>query len=452
MSTVTLGNVPELEGLSPALVRELRAIANTANLNAVVLDRLSGPVVHLSAFGAVADSTTDCLPAVRAALSALPSTGGVILLPPTKGKHLYFSDTLDLTALGGSSRAVSLVGAGRQRTLLKVRGTRPGILATKSNTRFTWLSDFSIHGPCAVLPTTQTAGNYGITTQNSGVGFSFNIERVEVRYFADDAIRIRGATGPTLIRDVFAFYNGGYGVNVVNADGESPQDVSVEGGAIQFGWGGIHTNVVYSMMLRGCDIELDANGRYPAVYLEGANGVTCLDVTATVTATGTTPAAVVVFGSATGCAWVGGLTRNAAAAAIHNFYFDGSYDHNVVSSGYHYNTANSGYFASFNGHTDCGFYHPRVVGTTYSAGYDVVNDAVANRTTAFGVKCASYPTPDDTGAVLPITSIPVLCMTERSAPTGVANVAQVYAVDNGGKTELRVIFGSGAAQTIAAEP
>lgn len=40
-----------------------------------------------------------------------------------------------------------------------------------------------------------------------------------------------------------------------------------------------------------------------------------------------------------------------------------------------------------------------------------------------------------------------------SAPTGTANVAKLYAVDNGaGKTQLVVIFGSGAAQVIATEP
>ena len=42
---------------------------------------------------------------------------------------------------------------------------------------------------------------------------------------------------------------------------------------------------------------------------------------------------------------------------------------------------------------------------------------------------------------------------ERTAPSGTANAGRLYCVDNGsGKTSLRVIFGSGAAQTIATEP
>lgn len=44
-------------------------------------------------------------------------------------------------------------------------------------------------------------------------------------------------------------------------------------------------------------------------------------------------------------------------------------------------------------------------------------------------------------------------LTEMTAPTGVANVAKVFAQDNGsGKTQLMCIFGSGAAQQLAIEP
>ena len=45
-----------------------------------------------------------------------------------------------------------------------------------------------------------------------------------------------------------------------------------------------------------------------------------------------------------------------------------------------------------------------------------------------------------------------LCMQEMTAPTGSANQARIFAQDNGaGKTQLMVIFGSGAAQQIAIE-
>jgi hypothetical protein len=46
-----------------------------------------------------------------------------------------------------------------------------------------------------------------------------------------------------------------------------------------------------------------------------------------------------------------------------------------------------------------------------------------------------------------------LRINEMSAPTGEANKATIYAVDNGaGKTKLMVVFGSGSAQQLAIEP
>ena len=46
-----------------------------------------------------------------------------------------------------------------------------------------------------------------------------------------------------------------------------------------------------------------------------------------------------------------------------------------------------------------------------------------------------------------------LGLVEMTAPTGAANNARIYAVDNGaGKTKLMVIFGSGSAVQLAIEP
>ena len=60
----------------------------------------------------------------------------------------------------------------------------------------------------------------------------------------------------------------------------------------------------------------------------------------------------------------------------------------------------------------------------------------------------------DTGVIKASVVQPgALHLAERTAPTGTANVAKLYAVDNGsGKTQLVVIFGSGAAQVLATEP
>jgi hypothetical protein len=51
-----------------------------------------------------------------------------------------------------------------------------------------------------------------------------------------------------------------------------------------------------------------------------------------------------------------------------------------------------------------------------------------------------------------LTTSSFLNLTEMTAPAGVANSARLFAQDNGGKTQLMVIFGSGAAQQVAIEP
>lgn len=64
---------------------------------------------------------------------------------------------------------------------------------------------------------------------------------------------------------------------------------------------------------------------------------------------------------------------------------------------------------------------------------------------------------DDSATVNPVTitstGVTKLHFAEVAAPTGTANTAKLYAVDNGsGKTQLAVIFGTGAAQILATEP
>jgi hypothetical protein len=41
---------------------------------------------------------------------------------------------------------------------------------------------------------------------------------------------------------------------------------------------------------------------------------------------------------------------------------------------------------------------------------------------------------------------------QGSAPVGIPGTARIFAQDNGGKTELMVIFGTGSAQQLAIEP
>ena len=60
------------------------------------------------------------------------------------------------------------------------------------------------------------------------------------------------------------------------------------------------------------------------------------------------------------------------------------------------------------------------------------------------------------GIVAPASALDIgagaLTIAEMSAPSGVASNVKIYAVDNGGKTELRAIFQTGASQLIATEP
>jgi hypothetical protein len=71
------------------------------------------------------------------------------------------------------------------------------------------------------------------------------------------------------------------------------------------------------------------------------------------------------------------------------------------------------------------------------------NDASISRIAAGIVAVGTGASGSDVG---------VLQLGERAAPSGTANAARLYVVDNGGKTELYVIFGSGIAQLLAAEP
>ena len=65
---------------------------------------------------------------------------------------------------------------------------------------------------------------------------------------------------------------------------------------------------------------------------------------------------------------------------------------------------------------------------------------------------ASFHTGGGISANKSIWTREVMALSEMAAPTGQSNIAKIYALDNGGKTELHVIFGSGASQLIAAEP
>jgi hypothetical protein len=96
---------------------------------------------------------------------------------------------------------------------------------------------------------------------------------------------------------------------------------------------------------------------------------------------------------------------------------------------------------TLNGDTDSGL---------YQIGADNIGIAIGgSKVIDIGAASVAVAQPlDVTGAV---ASTADLQLDEMSAPTGVANVAKIFAVDNGGKTELKVIFGTGAAIQLAIE-
>lgn len=80
------------------------------------------------------------------------------------------------------------------------------------------------------------------------------------------------------------------------------------------------------------------------------------------------------------------------------------------------------------------------------------NNSIVIGTSAFGLGANTTVIGNSETTV---TELPggSLRINEMSAPTGEANKATIYAVDNGaGKTKLMVVFGSGSAQQLAIEP
>ena len=97
-----------------------------------------------------------------------------------------------------------------------------------------------------------------------------------------------------------------------------------------------------------------------------------------------------------------------------------------------------------NGVTKCYVNNNGTIVNTYSGNATLFAGAVqTTRTDRLGFWAASG------GALLGLG----VELTEQTAPAGVANAGIVFAVDNGaGKTQLKVQFGTGAAQLLATEP
>ena len=355
-------------------IQQLAVQATAASTPATVFNVQAFP------FNAAGDGIADDTGAIQAALNAAAVAGGIVLLPP--GTY-FVSATLDMTGGGASTTDVQLWGSGPVTTTIVTSvTTTAGILAATSGTRFQRIQNLSLYQSGRVLPAAQRAGNYGIATAASGVGYSLVLDHVEVVYFGNAGVYLQGATGPTCVRDCSIQYTAGYGVQVATG-GSSPQDVCIEGGNIQNGWGGIQIGQsCNSFSILAVDIELTSTAKYPALYLEGAGGsvVKCTVGLAAVT----TPNALVYCKASAGCVFVGGYFI-VTIAGVDTIQWDTNTNGCVIAGGTFVNvTPGGGYFVNVLDSSATGNVVIAPYLGTFTAGHNVVTGSAAVTQLAVG--------------------------------------------------------------------
>lgn len=398
-------------------------------------------------FGAVRDGVTDDLAAFQAMTTYLATTtqaGGRVRL--LEGQY-YLSGTWDTTAVN----ELVVHGPGYYLCLLRSGATTTaGMIVGGASNTSSWFGGFNLRRHTYVGGTIPAAssGNYGITTPTGGDGAGLVFDGVRVDYFGDHAFRIGGPTGPTVLRDCYAYYCEGYGVAIVTLGGSKPQDVKIDGGAIQAIRGGVLINASTSCHITDCDIELGTQGLYPAVYGKSGSVFTMTDVTVAATAGATTtPAGLVVCeSSAIGCVIVGGI-NNANNGTNNLLMASSGVVNTTIVGGYYANADPGGYFCSVAGGTNTTVINPFLT-ATYQSGKNIINDIAANFVTAIGVPCTSAV--GSTTDSMVISKLPVLSLIDGvTAPATVSGKAQIYVDTADG--DLKVKFGDGFVATLAVD-
>lgn len=390
---------------APTFARWLRD-AQVA-VNGLIVSPLSGIVEVIDV---VTDGITDNLSRFVAALDLLADAGGGWLwVPPGR---IYLSGLFDLTSVNVTVR---MIGAGMGvTTIISGATTTAAILVGDGSTRYNTVSDLSIYQVDQVLPAVQRSGNYGIRTM-TGIN-NVELERVEVRFFGDNAFQIEGATGYGVVRDCYAYSCAGYTVNLKNLGaGVFPQDVTIIGGSQQNCWGGLHSDGCQSCTFQDTDIELGADGHFPAVHMEGpCYGNSFINLTAsTRTGSACVPAGVVAFvDGPQSNVWHGGISYTdfdgvdnllvTGAGTIRNSFVGGAFTNSGnAGSGYYANVADSA--------TQNRFLDPLLSAGSFGAGKDRVHQAggVANTSIAIGVDMDNATAGTATGGAATLPANPV---------------------------------------------
>ena len=340
-----------------------RGIYSCTELNTWTRIDTSGEF-NVKAFGALGNGIADDTAEIQAALDAAYAVGGTTYMP--YGQYVV-SATLNMT--GANYRCLRGDGTWNTTIITSVINT-PGILlggnATTRKSRVEGIRLIRAGG----LPGAQVPGNYGIQCPDAGTGDGIVIKDVYISAFADDAIRIAGPTGPTVIEDVQIDYCAGYGIEIAAVGVGYPQDITILRGSIQQSWGGIY--IQGSANVNATDIELGAAALYPCIYQVGGTGPsTFTNVSASLAAVPALLGVVVISGF--GNTIIGGI--NIAYVATNNLYFQGAATGNTVIGGYYVGSGgvSSGYFASMGGAVRTSFISPFVT-NTYEAGKGLVND------------------------------------------------------------------------------
>ncbi|MGD0486138.1 MAG: hypothetical protein ABSB94_03005 [Syntrophorhabdales bacterium] len=312
-------------------------------------------------WGAVSGAT-DSMAAIQAAVD----TGLRVKL---SGTYTLNNSSSSLMVCKASVGRAYMEGTG-WNTLTFTSSANPGITVqcVGGCTEGVTLRNLYLYGPGGT-----TAGNIGIYFPG-GTGNDIGrilIDGVRIQNFGDDALKLQGLTGPTWIR-IWAYYCNGYGIHVcADANGNTPSNVTISGGAIHNMLGGISldgTGASISLAhIEDTDIELPNTATRPCLYLNNAYGNTIINLTTSSGAASLTlgDANVYLAGYSYGNIFVGAY--NIAGGGLNNVHDAGSGYNNTWIGGTYANIVSPpgglGYFAVVNNAIGDTFINPLLTGT-----------------------------------------------------------------------------------------
>lgn len=331
-------------------------------------------------WGAVADDRTDCLSAIQAAVD----TGGKVKL----SSGIYrLSGTLKFNTLTPNRVQGHLIGQGWNNTTIRfLNTTGPGILINYDSVGMPSLilEGLNLRGP----GTQGSADNHGIYLPG-GTGkviSDLKIDKCRIMLWGGDDIRLQGPTGPVRIKDCYLYDCGGNGITITaDANNVSPQDLTINGGAIQgtIAGGGIFVDgaagTVSALSIYEVDLELRSTSKKPALYFRNCFGPVILGVTAAHSAATLTfgDAVVYIDDGVIGASFINLLTN--AAGGLHNFDFAGSGHNNSIIGGFHYSNPSPspglGYFVKISRAARTSILNPSLSKGTYASNHDKVFDS-----------------------------------------------------------------------------